>query len=399
MMITVSQADSLLAQYGFRTKNECVVLADGINRVLREDIFADRHHPAVDVSAMDGIAIAFDGYLSGVRQFTGRGIQKAGTAALFLPDRSSCFEIMTGACLPMGCDCVIPYEDLKCHDNFFEYQAAAIKLNKRQFIRKAGSAFKAHDLLLRKGCQLNPAQIGILAAVGKTTVEVAAIPRIAIVGTGDEVVTVNTALESFQLRESNVYALAAVLKQNGFTDISLLHLPDDPSRLREKFTSLFALFDIVIIIGGMSKGKFDFVPAVLQDLEIETIFHRVHQRPGKPMLFARISDQKFIFGLPGNPVSAFICLYRYVLPYLFKILGREGKGAERAVLNNEINNLTEFTQFIPVKLSLNTGAVMAEPVNMVDSGDYLALTRSQGFVEVPSQGIVKKGDIVQLYSF
>ena len=192
-------------------------------------------------------------------------------------------------------------------------------------VHRKGSDARKGDILLRSGCRLLPAQIAVAAAVGKSKILVSKTPAIAVVGTGDELVEINRPVKPFQVRRSNTCALAAGLALNGYTDVKRFHIRDDQKKLRAGLKKILAKHDVVILSGGVSMGKLDFVPRVLRTTGRERCCStKVRQRPGGPLLFGKTSDgsrlpegrEKPVFGLPGNPVSTQMCFYRYVLPYL-----------------------------------------------------------------------------------
>ncbi|MBI5024261.1 MAG: molybdopterin molybdotransferase MoeA [Candidatus Omnitrophica bacterium] len=404
-MLTVPQADSILQKNPISCPSRRVPLAAVAGCVLREHVAADRDLPPFDRATMDGIAVNSAAFAKGVRAFPVEGLQKAGIPALSLGSRNACIEIMTGAMLPKGCDCVIPAEYIetnggaaKVRDEFLpsgSLWAARPMIN----VHRKGSDARKGDILLRAGCRLLTAQIAVAAAVGKSRILVSKTPEIAVVGTGDELVEINRPVKPFQIRRSNTCALAAGLALSGYTRVKRFHIRDDQKRLRAGLKKILAKYDIVILSGGVSMGKLDFVPRVLKQLGVTVLFHKVRQRPGGPLLFGKTSDGKPVFGLPGNPVSTQICFYRYILPYLNKSTGLDTTAAEFAVLDEEVEVETPLTRFLPVKIAYHPdGRLAASPVYTHGSGDYASLAKSDGFVELKEDTCrFSKGSISRLY--
>ncbi len=363
-------------------------------KILAEDIFADCDQPSADKSSMDGIAIAFQTWEKGLRDFKICGMQKAGTAPKTLRAKTGCFEIMTGAVIPKYCDCVIPVENVKI-TNATASLKPDVKILKGQFIRKQASEYKKNNLLISRGTKINSTHIAVAASIGKTSLKIYS-PRIAIVGTGDELIPLNKIPQAHQARRSNTYALEALLKFNGFADVKKFHLKDNLAQIKKGLKRIIGHFDVVILSGGVSMGKFDFIPRALNELKIKTLFHKVHQKPGKPFLFAKSPSGKVVFGLPGNPVSTLVCAIYYVLPFLSASCGAKNK-TRWVPLACSMGRNTDLTLFVPVILD---DAGLASAVKVKSSGDYNALTKSDGFVEIPNgEGIIKKGKAAKFFSW
>ena len=383
-MITVPQADSILEKNPVSCPAIRVPLESAAGCVLREDVVADRDLPPFDRATMDGIAVNSASFLKGVRQFPVEGLQKAGSPAFLLRSRNACLEITTGAVMPKGCDCVIPVEYVamdgrvaRANDEFHARPGVNV--------HRKGSDARKEDILLRAGCRLLTAQIAVAAAVGKSHILVTKTPAIAVVGTGDELVEINRPVKPFQIRRSNTCALAAGLALSGYTRVKRFHIRDDQKKLRAGLKKILQKHDVVILSGGVSMGKLDFVPRVLEELGVTILFHKVQQRPGGPLLFGKTSDGKPVFGLPGNPVSTQMCFYRYILPYLNKAVGLPPCPEHYVVLSEPVEVKTVSTHFLPVTIrSTKDGRLNAAPVSPQNSGDFVSLAKSDGFIELPA---------------
>lgn len=380
-MITVNEAQKIITEHTKLFPAVECSLEEAYGAVLREDIFADRDQPAFDKVLMDGIAINFETWKQGRREFKIFGTQAAGTNALKLRDPTHCIEVMTGAILPEGTDCVVPVEQIQVQKSQAKIQDS-ISLNRMQNILKKGSDYKKGKLLLKSGTHLTPPAVAVAAAVGKKVLKVSSTPKIAIISTGDELVKIGKPVKSFQIRVSNSYALHAALEKNGFCKIQMFHLKDDLQEMLKTINRIVKTFDVLILSGGVSMGKFDYVPQVLTKLGVKVLFHKVRQKPGKPFWFGVKKDGPTVFALPGNPASTLVCFYRYVLPQLKSSSGFAKMPQEFVVLGEDVHVSFLLTNFLPVTLESHKDGQKAKPVSTSGSGDYLALAKSDGFVEL-----------------
>lgn len=384
-MIEVGQADRILAsKVSLRPSYDCP-LASAQGKVLREDIRADRDQPPYHRVTMDGIAISTEAVKRGEMHFHRQGLQPAGRPPLRLMSTDGFIEVMTGAVLPEGCDAVIRVEDVELRDADLNDGAASLhhdlSIVPMQNVHLKGSDAAAGDVVLHEGVRLSPAHIAIAASVGAAFLPVSSTPSIAVVSTGDEVVELSSQVEEYQVRRSNVYSISAALAASGYGEPVTCHVGDDRAVLSSVLSGLLERFDLLVLTGGVSMGKFDFVPDVLAELGVEKQIHRVSQRPGKPLWFGT-RGEKAVFALPGNPVSALVCLYRYVLPFLERASGVPYRAPRRVRLAWEVKSLPRFTRFLPVTLDAEAGELTASPVEINTSGDFLSLARSDGFVEL-----------------
>jgi molybdopterin molybdotransferase len=393
-MVSVAEAEKIILDHLYTPVAEPEALASANGKVLAEEIRADRDLPPFHRATMDGIAISFDRFESGQREFAIGGVQAAGQSQQSLADKAKCFEIMTGAPLPEGTDVVIPYEHLSLNNKIAMVLEPAVK---GQNIHRQGSDAKKDDLLLSKGFRISPAEIALLASVGKTKVSVYKNPTAAIISTGDELVDVGETPLPHQIRKSNSYALAASLAETGCSS-DVFHLADDKTELEEKIKGLLKNYELIILSGGVSKGKFDFVPQVLESLGVKKLFHQVSQRPGKPMWFGQ-SEKNTVFALPGNPVSTFMCFHCYVKPWLAKSLGSEIR-KQTAVLAADFSFAPKLTYFLQVKIVNESGKLMAHPAAGGGSGDFANLKEVDGFLELPAdRSEFNKGEFFPFYGF
>jgi molybdopterin molybdotransferase len=376
-MVSVQEATSIILLNLFKPKAIEINLNESLGKVLAEPILADRDFPPFDRATMDGIALHFEVFKNGQTEFAIESVQAAGEPQGKLTKKNHCIEIMTGAMLPEGTDTIVPYESLQISD-----QKATIKssVEKNQNIHFRGSDAKQNQILLPKNFFISAAEVALLASVGKATVSIYDTPKIAIISTGNELVNIEQTPLPHQIRTSNSYALQAALSEMNCTS-TLFHLADDEMELKRELTTILLDFDLIILSGGVSKGKFDFVPQTLESLGIQKLFHQVSQKPGKPMWFGR-SETKFVFALPGNPVSTFMCFHRYVKPWILKSMG-EKVSFPKTILASDYSFKAPLTYFLQVKITNEEGKLMAYPIAGGGSGDFVNLRDVDGFLELP----------------
>ncbi|SFD25131.1 molybdopterin molybdochelatase [Chitinophaga sp. CF118] len=369
-------------------------------RVLREPVLADRDFPPYDRVTMDGIALDYETYSKGQTVFGVEDLQAAGMPRMQLSNTANCMEVMTGAILPEMTDTVIPYEHLEAeeHEGFKRF-TIKMGVEKGQNIHRQGADAAAGQLLIPAGTLLSPAEIGVLASVGKTLVSVSRLPKVAIIATGDELVPVQSSPGLHQIRISNSYSLAAALQELGIA-ATCHHVTDNETAIRDLFRSLMDA-DVWICTGAVSAGKFDYLPQVLEAIGMTQVFHKIQQRPGKPFLFGHFETGPVVFALPGNPVSGFMCCYRYILPWLRASLQYQAPPMPYAVLGTDINFKFPLTYFLPVKLHpVAGGQFIALPPPYHGSGDLAALLQADGFLELPpDKDLFEKGSSYPVWKF
>ncbi len=300
--------------------SERVALANGVGRVLRQHVYAERDNPPFDRVCMDGIAIASASFAAGVRRFELQGIQAAGALPLNLASADAAIEVMTGAVLPAGTDSIIPLEEYTLDGRVLQLAAEAGAAPWRN-VQRRGSDSRPDVAMLVAGQRLGATEIAVVASAGMAAIEVARQPRVRVISTGDELVEPGLPIAEHQVRRSNAYGVLAALLAHGYTSVADDHLPDDEALTRQRLGQHLDSHDVLVLSGGVSKGKFDFVPASLKHLGVEEVFHQVAQRPGRPMWFGVGPRGQAVFGLPGNPVATMICLARFVLPALSALMG------------------------------------------------------------------------------
>jgi len=379
---------------------------ESLDRVLKEDIKADRDFPPFNRVSMDGIAISFIAFAEGKREFSIENIQAAGNAQLDLKNSSNCMEVMTGAVLPNGTDTVIKYEDL--HVDGGKAKITIEGITKGQNIHQQANDRKENDVLLKKNTLISPAEIGVLATVGKSVVKVAIQPKVMIISTGDELVEVTENPLAHQIRRSNVFTLVSLLEKLNIK-AQTAHIVDDKPLLKEKIKQFLIDYDVLLFSGAVSKGKFDFLPEVLDELGVKKEFHKVKQRPGKPFWFGHTvtlsmneldgkkSRKTTVFAFPGNPVSTFIGCIKYFYPWYKKSVGLVFENFNKAILGEDFTFKPDLTYFLQIRLENKKGLLVAIPIMGNGSGDLANLANADAFLELPQdQTDFKTGEVFPL---
>ena len=395
-MLSVADAFAITQQHLLTLPTESISLTKVNGRILREAVRADRDFPPFDRVAMDGIAIRFADYASGQRTFRVAGMQRAGQPQQTLVEQGSCLEAMTGAMLPIGADTMIRYEDIRITDGLADVLIEDVQPG--QHIHHQATDRRAGDELLPVNTVLGPSEIAVAASVGQTELVVAALPRVALVSTGDELVDIGETPLPYQIRRSNTYMLRAALASLGIS-ATLHHIVDDQTQLHDRLHNLLATNDVLILSGGVSAGKADFVPEVLAQLGVQKHFHKIEQRPGKPLWFGT-SETNTVFALPGNPVSTVLCAYRYVMPYLRASLGLSPAPVRYAQLAKPFAFQPSVTFFLPVRVTSEPdGRLLAHPLPGSGSADFANLLDADAFMELPAeQSEFLAGEAFKLWS-
>ncbi|MDY7396208.1 molybdopterin molybdotransferase MoeA [Aureibaculum sp. 2210JD6-5] len=412
-MITSQQAIEIILNQSQDVGIEEIPFLDSLGRVLKENIVADRDFPPFDRVSMDGIAINFDVFDKGKTNFPIENIQAAGAEQLVLNNNQHCIEVMTGAVLPRNTDSVIPYELVTIKDG----QATVIteSVLQGQNIHKKGLDRKQNDVLLGKNTIISAAEIGVLATVGKTNVKVAKQPKVMIISTGDELVEVDQNPLNYQIRKSNVYTLVALLQELKI-NAKTAHINDDRAILKQKIEGFLEEYDVLLFSGAVSKGKYDFLPEILEELGVKKLFHKVKQRPGKPFWFGEAigsfgmrdsggknevkNNSTTVFAFPGNPVSTFAGCLKYFYPWYQKSMGIPYENLDKAILSEDFTFKPELTYFLQVSLKNENGKLIATPKKGKGSGDLANLADADGFLELPADRTdFKKGEVFPLIKY
>lgn len=380
-MLTTAEATAAILGAMPAYPSVVIPVEEATGRVLREAVLAERDQPPFDRVMMDGIAVCHADFSEGTRDFPVQAMQAAGDEALSL-ENGRCIEIMTGASLPGNADCIIPVERISLEGKVARVETGYTP-ERRQFIHPRASDHAEGTELLSPGRLVSPTDIAVIASCGLTELAVSRTPGIRIISTGNELVAAGQPVAPHQIRLSNGPAIEALLEQHGFEECAQDHIVDELDELRARVARHLDEADVLILSGGVSMGKADYVPEVLAELGVEVVFHKISQRPGKPMWFGMGPREQAVFALPGNPVSALVCCRQYVIPALRKASLAIAAAPEFASLAADVTFEPELTCFQPVRLVSNAaGQVLAMPVKTNTSGDFTALSGTDGYVEL-----------------
>lgn len=317
-MLSVAEAQAHVLAAGGTRRPETVPLSEAHGRYLAEDVTALLTQPPFHASAMDGFAVRFEDIAPGVTlPVIGEAI--AGKAFDGVLEEGTCVRVLTGAPLPEGADTVILQEDVSYEDGVIRL-IGDFPLQAGRHVRRAGQDFAAGTVLLQKGTRLNARSIALMAAAGHGSANVYARPRVAVLSTGDELVPPGVQPGPSQIVNSNGVMLASMLRACGAEVSDIGILPDRHDVIRDAIAKAATDADILVTVGGASVGDHDYVQAALVDAGARIDFWKIAMRPGKPMMLGTLGET-VVLGLPGNPVSAYVCAQLYLLPLVRHLMG------------------------------------------------------------------------------
>lgn len=369
-MINPNQAFELINGLTVPQKVHQIAIEEALRTVLAEDLTADRDFPPFDRAMMDGIAIKN----IAIKKWLIEDVAFAGEPQKHLVNSNAAIEIMTGAPVPLKCCSIIKIEDIVFFEIAGEKWAEYVgqdPIKQGQFVHAQASDCKQNDLILSSGAKIGPVEIAIAATIGKTQLSVFKKPAIAIFSTGDEIVAIHEKPLAHQIRSSNSAMLEAVLKSYGFS-ATVSHIKDEKWVVEQSLESALEKQDILLLSGGVSAGKKDFIPEILEKLGFKALFHKIAQKPGKPLYVGNREDGKVVFAFPGNPISTLTCFWIYFLPW---VLGKQMMMSEILVENLPTSN-PNLDQWLPVKIK----AQQAEILKNNGSGDLIHWKYADGLV-------------------
>ena len=392
-LLTVEQAIAIIDAEPVRPRPVLLPLADAAGLRLAEPVVADRDYPPFDKSLMDGYAVRTADLRDAVTVLNVVGEIAAGGWPQRDVKSGETMGIMTGAPMPRGADGVVPIE-LVDRSRALAADQVALRLVDRpsRYIAKQGDDARGGQSLLPAGVRLGPAQLAVAGSVGAATVRVFARPRVAIIGSGDEIVPVDATPGPGQIRNSNNLMLAGLLTRLGCDVTDLGVVRDEPIAVRDALDRGRA-FDAMFITGGMSMGQYDYVPRVLREMGAELKVTKLRIKPGKPFVFATVGDT-FTFGLPGNPVSAFVCTLRLAARLIARLNGGPAEPAWRYAAVTESlpsNGPREFYQ--PAIIERQS----VRPLKWRGSADVYTLAAANALIVHPENApALAAGDTVRL---
>ncbi len=407
-VVSFAEARHIVEQHARDVKPsviETVPLLEARQRVLAEPLLADRDFPPFPRATRDGYAVRAADLATLPVRLRVVGEIKAGIAAeLISLHPGEAAEIMTGAPVPSGADAVVMVEYTSRRGDVVEIQRG---VSAGENIVPQGAEARAGDPLLAPGTRLDYAAVAVAAGIGKTQVRVYAKPKVAILGTGDELVDISARPAANQIRNSNSASLAAQVAAAGARPFLLPIARDNPDDLRRLIARGLAA-DLLVLSGGVSMGKYDLVEPALAELHAEFFFTGALIQPGRPVVFGRARAQAsaeagitgtYFFGLPGNPLSTMVTFELFVRPMLEALAGAVPRPLlfPQARLKSELKTKTGLTRFLPAQLSGEFERCEVEPVRWQGSGDVAASARSNCYLVVPpDREVLHAGEMVSV---
>ena len=388
--VAVQEAKEILQGLYLSGEKVQLPLQKALGYWIASPIHAPMQVPSFDNSGMDGYAFAWeDGGDS--RQLA--QVVQAGTFPDFTLQPGTAVRIFTGAPVPKGADTIVQQEWVRVEGDriFFELG----KLTQGMNLRRAGSQCEQGQLILQEGTRITPGTLGLLASLGVEEVSVFAAPQVSIILTGDEVVEVGQALQPGQIYNANGPALLGYLSQLGISAVKVYKVKDDPNEVIRVIGEALASSDVLLITGGISVGDFDFVKEGLAENGVKTLFYKVKQKPGKPLL-AGVKGSKLVFALPGNPASVLTCFMQYVKPSLGQWMGNPAAWEQVRSYPLATNWEKQVKLTVFLKARLVAGAVEVLPGQ--ESFNLLSFGSADGLIEIrEDQQALKEGALVSFY--
>ena len=400
-MLSVKEAQEKVLSCPVKHKIKKVPLLDGLGLVLAENMISEDFIPAYDNSAMDGFAVKAVDIVGADKNYPIKlKLIKQDLPAGKIPENKLesgyCAQIMTGAPIPEGSDCVVMKEDaIKEGKDVLIFR----ECRQGENVRYKGEDIKKGDIVIKKGKKIFPGDIGVMASIGRSEILVNFPPTVGILATGSELVEIHEKLETGKVRDSNSYSLSAQIKESGACSKRYGIVRDDKEILKKKIRETLSDCDILLLTGGVSVGDYDFVKEILGQLDVEFVFWKVNQRPGKPMAFLTYKD-KFIFALPGNPVSVMVCFELYVRPLIKKIMGDKKlfRDTITARASSDFKHREGRTDFIRVKLEKVEDETYFKSTGMQGSGILMSMSEADGLAVFPEEiGNIEKNTELQVY--
>jgi len=390
-MISVQEAKKIISKNVSSLEPVLLPLSQTAGLILAEDIYATTDIPAFPQSSMDGYAFSFEGWKKHKRLKIA-GEVAAGSNETFTLTPANAVRIFTGAAVPAGADTVIMQEKIQVENGELKIEDETIEQGNS--VRLKGSEIKGGELALGKESVLSPAAIGFLAGIGMAEVKVYPNPSITIIITGNELQQPGQPLLHGQVYESNSFTLIAGLQQLHINDTKILYATDKPEVVTGTLRKALEQADVVLLTGGISVGDYDFILQSATECGVEKLFHKIKQRPGKPLYFGK-KESKLVFGLPGNPSSVLTCFYQYVVPALEKLSKRKiGLQILQVPLERSFRKTVGLTHFLK---GFYNGKTVA-PLDAQESYRLSSFAKANCLIQVDEDTTtLKEGELVDVY--
>lgn len=387
-MLSVDEALEKVLSHSRANAATTCALSEALGLVLAEDVASDVDSPPYDKSIVDGFAVRSADIQAGRSEFAVLEMITAGMVPSRAVAADQTSRIMTGAPIPAGADAVIMVEQSELSADGQRVRLSPPKFSAGQNIMKCASSMRRGEVVLPAGRRLRSIEIGVLAEVGRASVQVVRRPSVGVLSTGNELVPPSVVPTMGQIRNSNGSLLAAATQAAGAVPVDLGIARDEPASLREAIARGLEC-DVLTISGGVSAGVLDLVPGVLRELGVEEVFHKVRLKPGKPLWFGvcqRDARQTLVFGLPGNPVSSFVCFELFVLPALGVLAGGGATALERvrASLTAEFSHRGDRPTYHPAQLTADGDVWRVDPLRWKGSGDLRTLVGANALACFPA---------------
>jgi len=387
-MIAVDEALSLVLKNSSPlTETEKLPISQCLNRNLAEAVEAPIDLPSFRQSSMDGYALC----IHDSNDYLIKGEVKAGdeTNPTLLP--GECVRIFTGAAVPDTANAVIMQEKTIREKSILRVETP---ITKEQNIRAIGSQVKKSSFPLEKGQILQASGLAFLQSLGIKEVEVYRAPKVTLILTGNELIQPNEKLTRGKIFESNSVLLETALRQQGVETQLISFAEDTLEATVNVLKNAFLTADIILISGGISVGDYDFVKQALDNLDVEEIFYKVRQRPGKPLFFGK-KDNRFVFALPGNPASTLSCFYVYFLPLLARLKGGQSEGLIRVSIPLTHDFISDEPRALFLKASIQNKSVTI--LDRQHSSMLISFAKANALVYIPEHGVsLKRGALVEV---
>ena len=389
-MISVSESIEILKSNIQTLGIEKRQLLDSMGCVLSSDVLARVNVPSFDNSAMDGYAICFE---SGSTEYQVKYNIQAGDTHVYTLNENEAARIYTGAPVPKNANAVIQQEIVSLNGSNISFDIEKIKLGMN--IRTIGSQCSQNQIIASQGVLVTPAILGLLASAGVFEVEVYKMPKVSVIITGNELQKPNHELEFGQIYNSNEFAIVGLLKSMGIIQIDTYQVIDELTEVEKTIQTALYQSDILIVTGGVSVGDFDFVKQALENNQVQALFYKVKQKPGKPLFVGKKQDQ-WVFALPGNPAAVITCFNQYVKPSLLAISGRKNTFEPIAILplKNSFKKAAGLTFFVKGKFDYQG----VEILQGQESFNLLSFNAANCIVRIDeSTELLEIGSFVEVY--